>query len=351
MTTLTEKLDLLEDQLASQNTLIAGYIDTVESKLQLVNDNLSIIEENMAVNTKALLAALGQTGACFPCPTPSIVVPPIATNPTAPSTENCKRSQGIIATIHAILEGMDTLQSFNVIGSFNVINDAISEIIGSISAGDTLPLPSFPEAVNIVGDYVSYAGERVFSGVGLIDQFSTLEPTILSAIAGASDPSVAQSQYNGVIDASGASNGAKLLFKAVAYNALWSYYYDPASTPDLSGFDGSICSIETCFVLTAVETHFPGDTRYAIDWDGAKPCVNITDTGYTSDHCSWNTENMAGWTATSDDGDLYIFYDFHSSRIDTGSGSWSHTFGATTALFIGRLSGSGPFTIEFCPPS
>lgn len=351
MTTLTDKMEVLETQLAAQNATIAAYIDTVEAKLQAALDMLDIMNENNAANTKYLLAALSQTGACFPCPSPPMIVPPIGTTEGPINSDRCKRAQAIIAVIHALLANMDTMQSFNVIGTYNVVAGAISDYIGTIAAGDTVPLPSAPEAINIVGDYVSYAGERVFSGIGLVEQFEPLETDLIAAIVNTTTPGAAQSSYNSLIEASGVSNGARLLFEAIAYTALWSYYFDPDSTPDLSAYDGSLCGIAECFSLTAVESHFPGFTTYAIDWTGEKTCVDVTDTGYTSDHCSWCTENMDGWTASSDDGDLYIFEQFHSSRIDTGPGSWSHTFTDTGGLFIGRLSGSGPFTIEFCPPA
>lgn len=241
MTTLTDKFTAFETQVGVNHAeLMAALID-MQAALDLVASNTDIALENGAANTKAILAALGQTGACFPCPTPSIIVPPIGTTPSPINTDKCQRSQAIIATIEMLLANMDTLQSFNVIGSYNVITDAISEIIGTIAAGDTIPLPSFPEGVNIVGDYISYAGERLFSGVGLVEQFTPLESAMIAGLAFSSDASGAQAVYNGIIDASSASNGAKLLFKALAYTALWTYYFDPDSMPDLSGYDGEAC--------------------------------------------------------------------------------------------------------------
>ena len=251
MSDLTAKFTDLKETLAAQASATDALVDTVEPKLQAIFDELDLILVNNAANTKAILAALGQSASCFPCPTPSIVVPPVDTTVNPIDSDHCKRSQWIIAAIARILTNMDTLQSFNVVGTFNVINDAISEIIAAISAGDTIPLPSFPETVNIVGDYVSYAGERLFSGVSLMDQFAPLESDLITAVYVSTDAGSAQSAYNASIDSSGASNGAKLLFKAVAYNALWSYALDPASMPDLSGFDGGVCSFPsgTCYTL------------------------------------------------------------------------------------------------------
>lgn len=223
--------------------------DLTNTKLQALLDFLDIINENNAANTKAILAAMGQTGTCFPCPTPSVVVPPISTTPLPVNEDACKRAQAFLHAIQSILDAMDTMQSFNVIGTYNVVADAISEIIGGIISGSTPPLPSFPEAVNIVGDYVSYAGERVFSGIGLVEQFSPLVATLRNVLYSAGSGSAAISAYSASIDASSASNGAKLLFKALAYSSLASYYFDPSSTPDLTGYDGSVCTLPpgTCF--------------------------------------------------------------------------------------------------------
>lgn len=350
MTSLTEKFDDLETMLAGQSATMGAYVDTVETKLQTIADFLDIMNENNAANTKALLAALGQTGACFPCPTPSIVVPPIATNPLVPNTAQCKRAQGIIDTIHKILAGMDTLQSFNVIGSFNVINDAISEIVGAIAAGDALPLPSFPETVNIVGDYVSYAGERLFSGVGLIEQFSPLESALITAVANGTTPEAAQAAYVGVIEASGVSNGARLLFEAVAYNALWSYYFDPDSDPDLSAFDGDVCGFAECVTIEAQVVNFdgfPGHT--AIVWSPTFTAVSVTPGGYHADNDAWCTEDLSGWTITSTF-PVTLREQYTSSTIDLAAGV-PYTLIDVDGMSVLNLTGSDAFSVELCPPT
>jgi len=269
-TDLTNKFNTFESQIATEHTALMAAIAAIQADIVGTNEALAAMESNASKNTALLIAALGQTGACFPCPTPSITVPTVPTTPVTLDDTLCKRAQWIIRTIGQLLANADVLQSFNVIGSFNVINDAISQTIAAIAAGDTIPLPSFPEAVNIVGDYVSYAGERLFSGVSLGSQYTPLEGSLISAIFGAGNASAAQSAYNASIDASGASNGAKLLFKAIAYNALWVYAFDPASTPDLSGIDGTTCGIPsgTCFTL---------DFHHQV-WDNGSAVDNVSET-------------------------------------------------------------------------
>ncbi len=305
MTTLTEKFTALEEQLSTENATIAGYIDTVEAKLQLIADEIDTMSINAAANTKALLGALSQSAACFPCPTPSIVVPPIGTTPIPINTEACQRSQAFLATIADILTAMDTLQSFNVIGTFNVLNDAISEVISGIAAGDTVPLPSFPETVQIVGTYVNYAGERLFSGVGLMEQFSPLVATLRSALYAAGAPDSARSQYEAVIDGSSASSGAKFLFKAVAYTALYSYFFDDSTLPDLSGFDGGICTLPTgtCYEFELTLLHYSnGATLYGLA-DAFGPftpvdTINTSSGPISSDVPCFFDGDASDWTCT-----------------------------------------------------
>jgi hypothetical protein len=349
MSDLSAKFAALESQLAAQAEASDALVDTVEAKLQSIFDTLDTILVNNAANTKALLSALGQTAACFPCPTPSMTVPPITTTPTAVNAASCQRTQGIIATLHNILAQMDTMQSFNVVGTFNVVNDAISEIIGAIVAGDTVPLPTFPEVVNIVGNYISYAGERAFSGIGLVDQFSPLEGALIQATWLSEDPDTANAQYAEVIDASEASLVAKYLFKAIAYTALWNYYYDPETMPDVSGYDGTTCAVVTCEVLPSAVTHINGgEAINIIEWTPIWLPVDNHD-GTTSDKMSWSTRDLFGYTITPT-----VQVKLFVSAEDTGSilfGDSPYTVSVhTTFAAIVQNGSSGAFTAEVCPP-
>lgn len=362
MSDLSAKFSALEEQLASQAATMGAYVDTVEAKLQSVLDNLDTITINNAANTKALLAAIGQSGACFPCPTPSIVVPPVDTTINPVNSERCQRSQAFIATIHEILAAMDTLQSFNVVGTFSVLNDAISEVISGISAGDTVPLPSFPETVNIVGDYISYAGERLFSGLSLIEQFSPIESALITAMFNSTTAEEAKSAYDGVIGASDATNGAKLLFSAVAYNALYSYFFDPGTTPDLSAFDGAICGIaEGCMLInsiavTATDASFPALTnRHCI----YIPVLPIGNRNFTFGGTSFSEQIVVGDDVNG--ATIKLLSGTGCRIISTGAGAVflgpddTYTFGHDDEpWFIDDVSSGlelmGAFSVQYCPP-
>jgi hypothetical protein len=303
MSDLTGKFSALEAQMTIEADEAHSQRATIETTLENIQTALANINADMLNMRNSLLGAISQSAACFPCPTPTIVVPPINTTPHAINSDKCKRSQAFVATIASILTAMDTLQSFNVIGTFNVLNDAISEVISGIAAGDTVPLPSFPETVNIVGDYISYAGERLFSGVGLMDQFTALESGLVTATYSASSPEAAASAFNASIDGSSASNGAKLLFKAVASNALYSYFFDPASLPDLSAYSGSACGLEpgTCyeFDLSAYTSTVPSSAYgLAEDFDifSRGSALNTTSGTYTFTPGIIYAGDFYGWT-------------------------------------------------------
>lgn len=347
MTTLTDKFTELEEQLAGQEATIAAYIDTVETKLQSMLDMLDIINVNAAANTKYLLAALSQTGACFPCPSPPMIVPPIGTTEGSINSDRCKRAQAIIAVIHALLENMDTMQSFNVIGTYNVIAGAITDYIGTIAAGDTVPLPSAPEAINIVGDYVSYAGERIFSGLGLVEQFAPLESDLILAIYNTTTPGAAQDAYNAVIDGSTVTNGASLLFKAIAYTALWSYYFDPDSEPDLSAYSGTLCAEAGCMDIDSSPVTTSGFAGNAIVWTEPFSGTDNGGTGVWSDNVFCTTQ-LSGYTCTCTEN--VRIYDVNGGSFDDLNVGNTHTFGTTTFAIVFDAGNGTPFTMTICPP-
>lgn len=357
MSDLTAKFEAFESQVADEHTALLAAIAALQDAVDLVATNTDLALENGAANTRALLQALGQTGTCFPCPTPSITVPSTGTTTTPIDPVHCQRSQWVVTAIQNILSQMDTLQSFNVVGTFNVLNDAISEIVGGIAAGDTIPLPSFPETVNIVGDYVSYAGERAFSGVSLSTQFSPLYGNLVTAVNFSSDPASAQSAYNAVIDASSASNGAKLLFKALGYNALWTYAFDAVSDPDVSAFDGGACGgalhgITACTNFGSALADHEGHDFYELMIPVAYPGHPAYITG---DYNGWSFEILTSdpthavgiyYLDTGDSGHLA------TSRV---AGDDPFVFSVTThAVAVQTLDhepDNHPFTIRICPPS
>lgn len=350
MTTLSEKFDALETQLATIEAAADADRNVTNIKLQAIADMLDIINTNAAQNTKYLLAALSQSAACFPCPTPSITVPPIGTTPSVVNSDHCKRAQAFVKTMHDIFTAMDTLQSFNVIGTFNVLNDAISEVISGIAAGDTVPLPSFPETTNIVGDFVSYAGERLFSGTSLMEQFGPLESSLIAALYASTTPEDAKTAYDGVISASSATNGAQLLFIASAYNALYSYYFDPSTLPDLTGYDGTLCGGGGCIEFDSVNVLLGGSDNYqCLVWVDPFTGTDHTPGGYTGSDNVWCLTDLTGYTVNVLSGSVLIREGYTTSPITKSTGeSW--TFATSDGSSIISTSAAVPFTVEICAP-
>lgn len=342
MSDLSAKFAALEEQLEAADAAMQVDLNAMREQLDFINTQLDTQTLNNAANTKAILAALGQSAACFPCPTPSVIVPPTGTLPIAVNEDHCKRAQAFIATIHAILDAMDTMQSFNVIGTYNVIADAISEVISAVAAGDTVPLPSFPEGVQIAGTYVSYAGERLFSGVGLIEQFAPLEDSLRDATYIAGSGEAAQAAYNAVIDGSSVTTAAGFLFTAVGYNALYSYFFDPDSLPDLSGYEGDVCGapsecvtllLDHSFVITKTNDDGLDYVQFEI------PSWAVT--------LEWNITFSEGfnvfWSATfKDTGDPFTGFLNSTGFSGTQTDLWDEAHSGTTYFGVGGFFAGFP---------
>jgi len=268
MSDLTAKFTALEEQIAAQAAATDALIDTVEAKLQLIFDTLDVINVNGAVNTRALLAAMHQNSPCTTCDPVDISVPPTSPDDNPVNEDKCKRTQAFIHAMTEVFGVLDVMSAFGVPFTPSLITDAINQVITALANGDPTPLPSFPEMIQIVGDGVNYVAGGFFVGDTLAGYFAPLVFDLQAAIYAATSPAGAQSAYNSVIDASEAiPNYAKPLMKDAAYNELWSFYLDPASDVNLTGYDGSICAPEgECVTITVPEDEgtstyvFSGDT-------------------------------------------------------------------------------------------
>lgn len=356
MTTLTQKFTTFEGQTEDNHTEVMGLLETMNENIGGIGEQIVILNNAMQAGFRNLLAAQGQSAACFPCPTPSIIVPPTNDTEVPVSTDGCQRAQWVVTAIQNILGQFDTLQSFNVVGTFNVLNDAISQIVGGFTAGDTIPLPSFPETVQLVGTYVNYAGERLFSGVSLAEQFAPLYGPLVTAVATSASAEAAQTAYNAVIDASTASSGAKQLFKAIAYNALWSYALNPDSTPDLAQFAGDACGVQldaitNCTSFGSAEVTHGSFQFYELVVPVAYP-----------GHPAYITGDYFGWSfqTTFNDGvhGVSIYYldsgDAGHLAVTQQMGDDPLTFAVhTNAVAVQTLDHNPddhPFVIRICPP-
>lgn len=350
MSDLSAKFSALEAQLASQATATQGYIDTVEEKLQSVFDQLDLMLINNAVNTRALLQAIAANSPCAPCPTPSLVVPPTTTTPVATNPDKCKRIQAFLHAMQSIFTVLDTMSAFSVPFSPSLILDAIGEVITALENGDETPLPSFPEAVQIVGDGINYVAGNLLVGGNLSSDFSSILLDLRDGMFAASTPAAMQSAYNAVVDASGLPSYVKPLMRDAAYNELYSYYFDVASEPNLGGYDGTACGEFTCYIFGA------SDWVTVSSEDGPKTIPDWSIYGLVADNNPGHTNpvwvspahDWSGWCWTVTGGSVY-----HQILGNEGSGGFGDigcfdvdpTF--LTATFI-KVSGTP--AIEICPP-
>jgi len=267
MTTLTEKFAAFEAQSATQDAALQVDLNAIREQLELTNAQLDTIILNAATNTRYLLQAISQNSPCAPCPTPPITIPPVGQTPVPVNADFCKRSQAFLQMIGTVAEAFDQLMNLNVVAAWTLISDVYSQIIDTLGATDTIPLPSFPEAVNIAGNYFSFAASRLFSGETLSGVFSAVLFDLRDAIYSSGSPENAKVAYEGVIDASSMSTFAKLMLKAMAYSALYTYFFSSDTEPNLAGFDGEACTEVapgTCFERISELSDVGGGLRQTI---------------------------------------------------------------------------------------
>ncbi len=277
MSDLTAKFTAFETQSAAQHDIVIENLEAILNRLDAVNVALDIITNNNATNTRYLLQAIGELNKCVECGTQPIIVPPIDTTPVTLDTDKCKRSQAFVDAIGRFLAVWDTFSSFDVASNVSIITNAISEVIGELGAGDTIPLPSFPEAVQLAGDVLSFTGYNLFAHTSLVDEYNPLKASLYQAIYDASDRSSAQSVYNGLVAAGMSSGFLSDVVSATAYNELWNYYFDPDSLPDLSGYSGVVCGTAGCFNYTSETACANGFCRQYLTW--GDPFTAVTHEG------------------------------------------------------------------------
>lgn len=354
MSDLTAKFTALEEQLAAQASTMEGYVDTVEAKLQLINDNLAVLQENGAVNTRALLNAITASGGCIPCELPSLVVPPIVSGDNPVDVNKCKRTQAFLHAMEQVYTTADIISGFGIGWNPTLYTDAMSQVIAGFDTGDTPDTPSWPEANQIVNYAIEYGIGNFLVGETLSNYFSSIRNDAKNAIYSALDIDGDRSAYIGVLATSSIPGYAQNLLSALAYQNLWNYYFDPASTPNLSSFDGTDClSIGSCQ-----------------DWDGETPWVtNFAGTflvrqppfPYSPNPLTFSIGDFFGWTLTltsyTGTGDIKIsYYDtddvFHAGHdFVTLDESWTLDF-HTNAIGVYMVveGGIAEFHFAACPP-
>jgi hypothetical protein len=357
MSDLTAKFEALEEQLDAADAATQAKLVAINAALDLINTQLDTQTINNAANTRYLLSALGTLNPCTDCEGISITVPPTDTTAVTLDEDLCKRVQAFLHAMQSVYTVLDTMSAFGVGFSTSILTAAFNEVITALANGDTTPLPSFPEAVQIVGDGVSYIADNLFTGHTLVGLFTPLYFDLLRPMYEAGSASAAQAIYNGIIDGTDYSVFEMRLLEHAAYNELYSYYFDPASDPNLAGYDGTLCLVQLaditeCVELTGVLMNwgygdffvaFAGPINawyfYAITGDFYSFTFEVTDipSGNYVDVMQFTGPGAETPEMTiTEDGIAHLFFS-HSTAIGM------HT------QYPGNTR--GPFTIRVCPPS
>jgi hypothetical protein len=164
---------------------------------------------------------------------------------------------------------LDFASAFTVGLNFSLIVNSFNEVVTSIESGSDLPVISYSEAVQLVGDMVNYIAGNLLIGGDLSTYFAGVLLDLRSGMALGTSADSMQGLYNGVIDASSMPGYVKSVIKDAAYHALYSYYFDPGTSPALGGFDGSACGgaltdITECTEFQATEQTISGVLYYIV---------------------------------------------------------------------------------------
>lgn len=242
MSDLNDKFVTLEGLLADQNTAILAALSTLQSTQDTMQTTLTALNDNQATNARLLLNAIGNISACTPCPLPSLTTPPLGTTTPGISNDACKRVQAFLHAVETILTYGDYLINGGLFASPSNINDMIAQAIDVLENPDTTPLPSWTEVVVIAADVASWIVNNLVNGDTFVGDFTPLESDLQDAMFNAGNVAAIKAAYMSTIDASSTRGYAKPVFKQIAYDALFTYYFDPSTTPNLTGYSGTVCT-------------------------------------------------------------------------------------------------------------
>jgi hypothetical protein len=346
---LTEKFGTLEGLLSDQNTAILTSLTAIADTLGLLNTALDTINNNGATNTRYILQALQALDPCACAGSPTLIVPPAITTPIDANPELCQRIQAFLHTVQELVTVLDAASAFSVGLNFSLITNSFNEVIAGIESGSGLPIISYPEAVNLVGAMINYIAGNLLVGDSLSSLYSGVLLDLRDGMVSGTDASSMQGLYDGVIDASSLPSYVKPVLKQVAYNALYNYYFDAGTSPDLTGYDGTLCGYATCVTLTATQNiTYNGSGAYSlVIWPSP---FNATNNGGFND---WGanvvcTDNMVGWTVTPTHNIRVYNICGLNSWVDVTAGS-TYTMADTGCTFFFE-PGNAAFSVELCPP-
>jgi len=350
MSDLTAKFAALSTLLNDNAATSDALVDTVEAKLQSIIDDLATIIVNNEVNKSEILKAIAANDPCACGSTPTLIVPPVGTTPVGTLSNTCKRVQAFLHTMQEIFTVLDAASAFSVGLNFSLIVNSFNEVVASIESGSDLPVISYPEAVQLVGDMITYIADNLLVGDTLSALFSSVLLDLRDGMGVGTDASNMQSIYNTIIDGSGLPSYAKPVIKDAAYGALYSYYFDTGTSPNLTGYDGTACGTTSCIdgtSHTSVTTGSSGPLSVMI----LPAPFTTTDFGGFS---TWSenavcTDDLVGYTIQCTAA-VHVYETFGSGTHADILADTPFTLGHTTALVV-YSDVNVAFDWELCPPA
>jgi hypothetical protein len=248
-----------------------------------------------------------------------------------------------------IMTVLDVASAFGVGLNFSLISNSFNEVIAAIEGGSTVPTISFAEASQLLNDMINYVIGNFLVGDTLSSLFSGILFDLRDGMVSGTDASSMQSLYSGVIDASSLPDYVKPVMKHAAYNDLFSFYFDPGTSPDLTGYDGTVCGYALCQdIASTTGITYNGSGAYSlIVWPSP---FNATNNGGFS---NWGantvcTDDLIGWTVTPTQAVRVYEICGLNSWVDVSAAA-TYTIGNTGCTMIANLSNVA-FTVNLCPP-
>ena len=310
MSDLSAKFSTLEGQLSDAADEAHTQRATAQLTLEDIQTALSSIDSDILELRSALLSALASNGSCVPCTATTLLPPAISPTSNPIDEDKCKRSQAFIHAVSEILHTIGAISDNPLFWSPATVLSAISEVVTTLVSGGTVPVPSFTEASSIVGSILAYFASNVTRGDVIGDVFDGVSGGLTNLLYSSNSPGDAQSAYNTYIGSQGLDADEQTLIEVVGFTALYNYFFDPDSTPDLSAYDGSACAFPSglCFTFTSVLYHevTSGSPGHAINqaFGPFTPASSVTSSSgvvnfdqpvfYGQDGTGWTWEILAG---------------------------------------------------------
>lgn len=275
MSDLTAKFSAFEAEVAANQEEMMAVLSTIDTNIGGLGEAITTLNNSMQAGFRSLAAQAIANDPCGCGSTPTLVVPPVGTVPITISPEQCQRIQAFLHTMQEIMTVLDVASAFSIGLNFSLIVNSFNEVVTSIESGDDLPVISYVEAVALVGYMINYIAGNLLVGDDLSTLFSGVVLDLRDGMSLSSSADSAKSAYDGVIDGSALPSYVKPVLKGAAYGALYTYYFDPESTPDLTGYDGSACAPDLTDITECVT--FPSE-----DWESGGHTFSVWATPRTA---------------------------------------------------------------------